>query len=139
MKYIILSCLLLACMNVYGCPFKITNDTEHEIFITDGNMHAIHIAPQQTGIIDPSIQGKLLGIIPYSWFTKEKLHVYQQLEDPNTFYKNYLLIEKYCSNDPKENQFKISDIETLPTSFIKRFNVVTYPMPKEHLVIPHRH
>lgn len=139
MKYIMLCGLFFLGINAYACPFKITNDTEHEIFIADGNMYAIHIGQQQTSIINPIIQGKFLGIISYSWFIKEKLHIYQQLENSNTFYKHFLLIEKYCSDDPKENQFRISDIETLPASFIKRFNVVTYPMPKESFIIPSRH
>lgn len=138
MKYT-LYCLLFVGMNMYGCPFTISNDTQHEIVITDGNMQAIHIGPQQIGTIDPTIKGSFLGIIPYHWIFSEKLHIYQQLQDPNTFYKHFLLTEKYCSDNPKENQFKISDIEALPTSFTKRFNVVTYPMPQEPLVIPSKH
>jgi len=139
MKRPILYSLLLIGANIHGCPFTITNDTRHEMFITDGNMHAIHVSPQQSGTINPVVTGKTLGIIPNSWLSKEELHIYRQLQDPNTFYKHYKLSEKYCSDNPEENQFKISDIENLPDSFTKRFHVVTYPMPKEPIVIPSKH
>jgi len=139
MKYLLVCSFLLVGMNTYGCPFTITNDTEHEFFVTDGNMHATYIGPQQMGTIDPTIKGSFIGFIPHHWFFSEKLHIYQKRRNQNTFYKHFLLTEKYCSDDTKENTFTMRDIEQLPESFTKRFNVITYPMPKEPFVTPSKH
>lgn len=103
-----------------ACPMTITNDLDETIIIVDPRgSQAILLSKQGTEMIDPTIPNPMMRYI-----LNEKLDLYFTKEDqPNVFYKKYRLTEKYCTDDPKDNQLTVSQILQFLQKPTDRFKV----------------
>ncbi len=114
----------------YGCPFIITNNSNHQVIIVDPyNKQTVHINSGEKREIDPSISGW------HYYFYREKLDIYIPRQDnPHLFYRHYQLQEKYCTKGKAELSFsQIVEFVRKPT---ERFEVFEFK-PHEHAAHAH--
>ncbi|MDN3506518.1 MAG: hypothetical protein P0S96_04745 [Simkaniaceae bacterium] len=130
MKRVVLFLGLFLTIKAYTCPITITNDTDQKIIITDPKgAEAIFLDRKETGVIDPTITHVIM-----KYFQNEKLDIYYPNPNhPNNYYKKYKLTEKYCVDDPKENELTISQINNFVQNPSDRFKVEEFqPLQKDH-------
>jgi len=132
---------MLTGLNLRACPFKITNDSKAQILVVNPNGgQAIRIEPQKTLVIDPTINGTFLWVIPWGWFYNEKLNIYLQDEKDGTFYLAYQLTEKYCVKDfETKNRLSLSAIKKLHKKPTDRLQVKVFEKQKHIPHGPHKH
>ena len=118
--YYTLLFLLIFTKNILTCPFIIKNSGDHPVIIVDPyNKQATHINSGKETEINPSIPGWR------AYFYSEKLDIYVPRQDnPNSFYRRYQLVEKYCTSD--KTKLSLSDIAQFVNTPNDRFSVTQY-------------
>src|SRR2546426_11572319 len=109
-SYLILTISCLFYMGaLHSCPFTITNDSKNQIIIVNPHkMQMVRIKPGKTMVIDPTLEGIR------RFFRPETLDIYvEYTEKPDSFYRKYRFIEKYCVTDLNKNKLTFSDIKQL--------------------------
>jgi hypothetical protein len=124
-KYALL--VMLSPIMMFACSFTVKNDTHKDVIVTDSDGNALFLKPGHERAINPTIRGRILGLVPRRWLVSEKLSIYHE-ESPEHFHRKYQLTEKYCVADSQKNHINVSDIKSpLPEHMRDRFTVEEHP------------